>query len=276
MKFIRKFLIALLLLLFSAAGCIESVEAPWNTEPIPVAFSVITPGHPIEVYLGKTYTEKDTTQTNLYPEARVFVCGVDSVWVELTRRTADTAIFSDIDNQLAVEKGKTYSLRIELKDKTLHAQTSVPNESGVITWAECIVTDTSSFRSTYGIRNVVGALRVNYSLPANKQLGCYLFANSREVGYTAYISGENIQESYFFCYKDSTSFLLNLITMDPYLKKFRVTTSINELQSTDFLSAILGSYGGVRPTFSNIQNGTGLFGSFVTESKKVEITVIAK
>jgi len=274
MKFISKYLIALLL--FSITSCIETLDAPWNTEAVPVAFSVITPGHPIQVYLGKTFIETDTTHTNIYPEARVFVCGDDSAWVELTRKSAESAIFSDIENKMAVEKGKTYSLKVELANQTLRAQTSVPNESGVITRAECIVTDTTSFSSSYGIRNVHGALHVNYSLPANKQLGCYLYANSREVGYMAYLSGENIQENYFYCYKDSASFLLNLITMDPFLKKFRITTSINELQSSDFLSAILGSYGGVRPTFSNIQNGTGLFGSFITESKKVDVTVIAK
>jgi hypothetical protein len=279
MTFTKKHLFVLLPFLLITVGCIETVESPWNTEAVPVVFSVITPGHPMEVYLGKTYTQNDSTQANLYPKARVFVCAPDSDWVELTRLSADTAIYTDMNSKLTVEKGKTYSLRVELSDKILHAQTTVPTESGVITRTECIVNDTISHGSYNNIPFVIGALSVNFSLPANKKLGCYLTSNSvnsYQIGSAAYLSGENIQDSYFYCYKDSTSFQLNLITMDPYLKKFRVTTSINEMQSTNFLSAILGTYGGVRPAFSNIENGIGLFGSFVSESKRVEITVIAK
>lgn len=255
----------LFILLFS--GCTQKEDAPWNTKTTPTVFSVITPGSPVQVYVGKSYVEGDTTKTNPFYPAQVFICGSDNNWIELKPST-DSTIYFDSNNSITVQKGNTYSLRIELKDVTLRARTTVPNESGTITQADCVVKVYSDANS-YG-----GVLNVRYVLPSNKDLGCYLFALSREYGMGTSLTGGFYQEQDFYIPSDSTSFLLNLITVDPYLNKFRIAQNITSMQSSIGISALLGSYSGVRPTFSNIENGIGLFGSYVVESKKIVVTKV--
>ena len=278
MKYSLKQLFVLMpILLFS--GCIETVEAPWNTNPIPVVYSIITPGQKVQVYIGKSFSENDTSKTIPYSEAKVFVCGPDSAWVELVKREGNNAIFVDTVNLLSVIKGKTYSLRVELKDQTLHAQTTIPTEMGIITQAESIFPFTNS--SNAGIYDngemipaKLGVINVKYTLPDNKEYGCYLGAFSKLIENSSYLNSESYQNSYFYCPYDSASFVLSLITADPFLKKFRVAENIQFMQSEDLPSLIMGHYGGVRPAFSNIQNGVGLFGSFVTNNKTVEAIML--
>ncbi len=259
--------IIFLFLIISFTSCIETVDAPWNTKSIPAVFSVITPGSPVQVYVGKSYIDDDSTKINSSYPARVFICSSDSNWIEL-KPSSDSTIYLDKDNSITVQKGNTYSLRVELKDVTLSSRTSVPNEQGTITQADCIVKAYSDANS-YG-----GVLNVKYALPSNKDLGCYLFALSREYGIGPSLTGDFYQEQYFYIPSDSTSFLLNLITVDPYLNKFRIAQNITSMQNSIGISALLGSYSGVRPAFSNIENGIGLFGSYVIESKKIVVSKI--
>ena len=274
---IKQLFASIPILLFS--GCIETVEAPWNTNPIPVVYSIITPGQKVQVYIGKSFNENDTSKTIPYPEAKVYVCGPDSAWVELVKREGNAAIFVDTIHSLSVVKGKTYSLRVELKDETLHAQTTVPTEMGIITQAESFFPFTSS--SNAGIYDngemipaKLGVINVKYTLPDNKEYGCYLGAFSKLIENSAYLNSNSYQNSYFYCPYDSASFVLSLITADPFLKKFRVAENIQFMQSEDLPSLIMGHYGGVRPAFSNIQNAVGLFGSFVTNNKTVEAIML--
>ena len=67
--------------------------------------------------------------------------------------------------------------------------------------------------------------------------------------------------------------MLRLHTQDPNLKKYQTESSIIEME--DFggnpILAIIQKFGGVLPQFSNIENGVGLFSSFVTDSTRVVI-----
>jgi len=45
----------------------------------------------------------------------------------------------------------------------------------------------------------------------------------------------------------------------------------NMFDSNDIVD-VLGSYGGVYPAFSNIENGVGVFGSFVKKSRLIIVT----
>ena len=274
---IKQLFASIPILLFS--GCIETVEAPWNTNPIPVVYSIITPGQKVQVYIGKSFNENDTSKTIPYPEAKVYVCGPDSAWVELVKREGNAAIFVDTIHSLSVVKGKTYSLRVELKDETLHAQTTVPTEMGIITQAESFFPFTTGSNAGIYDNGVLipaklGVINVKYTLPDNKEYGCYLGAFSKMIENSSYLSSESYQNQYFYCPYDSSSFVLSLITVDPFLKKFRVAENIQFMQSEDLPSLIMGHYGGVRPAFSNIQNGVGLFGSFVTNNKTVEAIML--
>ena len=276
--FIKKLLIVFSVILF-IYSCTNTEIATWNTEVVPVVFSVITPLHPVQVYLGKSYTESDTTNASRYPEAKVYICGPDSAWVELKRRTNDSAIFVDSIAPLKIIIGNTYSLRIELKGKTVHAQTTVPGDPGIITGEECRVLSNKAGGSVNGTHytDKLCALHVTYTLPSSSGYGCYLSAFKNKLGKSPFLSGNNFQEESLLVPTDDSSFLLNITTVDPGLKKFLMAqvASSDMFDSADF-TEILATYGGVRPAFSNIQNGIGLFGSFVINTKQIMVTPLSE
>ena len=247
---------------------------PWSTEPMPMVFSVISPNHPVELYLGRSNFNKDSGYKIPYPEARVFICGQDSVWFELTLKSADHSIYTDAGNLMQIEKGKRYSLRIELTDKTLHAQTTVPVDGATIADASCIIHSLAEASND----NQSGSLNVKINLPQNKDYGFYLSAFSEVIGNTGALSTGTYQNYEFLFPDDIYSFTLNLITMDPYYKKFQLSETVNSGQSfdNDFITIITSTFGGVFPSYSNIENGVGLFGSFMTDSIQVMVTTQLK
>lgn len=252
-------------------GCTRTEDAPWNNETVPVVYSLISPNNQVQVYLGTTYKTGDSALLKTISKAKVFICGADSVWLELHRLADTSSVFVDRDKSFPIGLGKAYYLKVELADRTLHAETTVPNEAGKITVVTCLIPHASSYSSRIEINGkwydaYVGILDAKFSLPASKSVGCYLSAFGQEVGDAPYLTTGTIQDQEFFLPKVFSTFTINLITVDPSFKKFRIAQNIDEMQSSTDVSAIIGSYSGVRPAFSNIQNGIGLFGSFVVDS----------
>lgn len=265
-----KILFILLASVIFLYGCSAVEDSPWNNNPVPVVYSIITPDQPIQLYLGKSYSENDTVNTCPYPEAKVYVCGDDSVWVEMKRSEKDSTIFIDSSGLLKVIKGATYLLRIDLNDLTVHAQTTVPKELGEITDGECIVTSDKEGGDTNGHNYTQKRCNLNlsYLLPTNNS--CYLTAFSNRIGTTPFLTGDNLQYGDFLIPYDSTSVSVNIITVDSALKKFMMSELDSSMMfDSDDITSIIGSYGGVRPSFSNIKNGVGIFSSFVISSKLI-------
>jgi len=266
----------LLLIVCHLCSCVrnEIVITPWSTEPTPMVFSVISPNHPVELYLGRSYFKKDSTTKIPYPEARVFICGQDSVWHELTMPSADHSIYTVAGNLMKIEKGSTYYLRIELTDKTLHAQTTVPVDGATIAEASCIVSANTTPSNGYQS----GSLSVKINLPQNKEYGYYLSAFSKVIAVAGAFSNGNYQNYEFLLPDDVSSFTLNLITMDPFYNKFQTSETVNSGQffDSDFITIITSTFGGVLPSYSNIENGVGLFGSFITDSRQVLVNTQLK
>ncbi|MFA5046503.1 MAG: DUF4249 family protein, partial [Paludibacter sp.] len=265
-------------------SCANSVieDAPWNNTPVPVVFSILSPNEPVQVYLYRTYNKDIPAVKNPYPEAKVYICGSDSVWVELTRLSPDTTMFEDSQKKLAIEMGKTYSLKIELSDRTVHAQTTVIPESAHITDVSCVfsgkiqeglVMDSLPkfvFDSVY-----INNLTVKFSQPANSEYGIGFFVSSRPVYGNMLPDEGKFVTDYLETPKDSTSFILKMTTIDPLFNKYKNALDINSVTTAysynSPVQALIQSFGGVLPQFSNIVNGVGLFGSSVTESTRVVI-----
>jgi len=274
----------MLIALCSFSGCVrnEVEETPWDTASVPMVFSVISPDYPVELYLGKSNFVKDAANPIPYPEARVFMRGRDSAWVEMKLQSADTSSYKDVDHLLRVVKGKTYELRIELNDRNLHAQTTVPADGATIIDASCTVqAGNDASNSKYSgenkfatIRTKSSTLSLHFTLPQHKDYGVYLTAFSKEIGFNGPYESGFYKDNEFQCPYDNSAFTLNLITVDPYLNKFRFSENILFSQSydDDFITAITSTYGGVLPSYSNIENGIGLFGSFSSDSKLVMVT----
>lgn len=287
MSFAKKLFYFLLICLFSA--CANSVieRAPWNNTPIPVVYSIISPNEPVQVYLNRTYSQNIPAVKNPYPEAKVLMCGSDSSWIELTRLSPDTCVFEDTKKQLTVEKGKTYSLKVVLSDRTVSAQTIVISAPALITDASCVLTGEIDKRLVFDSfphfvydTLFVNQLTLKYSLPGNSDCEYLFSAFSEQIYGTRFPDQGRFQANDFETPKDSTSLILELTTIDPYYKKYMDAQSINSA-SVDYsyntpILALIQSFGGVLPQFSNIVNGVGLFGNTVTDSKRVAIKPHAK
>jgi len=273
-----KQLIYFLLLVFVAScGNTEIVDAPWNVEPVPVVYSVISPNESVELILKQTYNSNYPSLKNPYSEAKVFICGADSNWVELLRIKADTCVFKDVQQKIIIEKGKTYSLKLELSNRTVRAQTTVPLTNAIINDVVCY-----NINSVSGAVNISGTyvpatfnyLSVHYTLPSVKDFGFALSAfDKQQLGLTD-LSGNNYVSNEFPCPEDSSSFILKLTTMDANLKKYQLALAIANSQGqpqVSIVEAVIGTFGGVLPQFNNIVNGVGIFGSSVTDSKRVGV-----
>jgi hypothetical protein len=265
-----------LVCLFMFSSCSEDIEnPPWNVEVVPVVFSVITPAQAVQVYVGKSYSGNENSNTTVYSTPRVYVSEKDSAWVELEQTTKDSTLFIDTKALLKVDMGKTYLLKVESLGKTVFAQTTLPSESGIITVGECVIVSGNAGGSTNGTNYTSNlcALNVHLKLPTNKEYGCYLTAFSDRIDGFPFLSSENYLNANFTISKKISSFQLNIVTIDPYLKKFMLAESVssNMFDSND-ITEVLASYGGVYPAFSNIRNGVGLFGSFLIDGKSISVT----
>ena len=269
------------LFMMLAVGCeyTHTVESPWDTDPIPVVFSILSPGTPVQVYLNQTNNSNYLHVKNPYAEAKVFICGPDSNWSELTRLKPDTSVFVAAGNSFLIEKGKTYSLKVELNNKIIHAQTTIPAVAGIIEKAVCsykLETEDSYYSILINhewVRVNGFPIKVTCKLPPDKDYGYDLSAFSNADISLIYFNDNVYDYNAFACPKDSSTFMLRLHTLDPNLKKYQTEKSIIEME--DFggnpIVAIIQKFGGVLPQFSNIVNGVGLFSNYVTDSTRVNI-----
>lgn len=269
-------------------ACANSVieTAPWNNTPVPVVYSIISPNEPVQVYLFRTYNKDIPAVKNPYPEAKVYVCGPDSLWKEITRLSPDTSLFKDTLKQLIIEQGKTYSLKVLLSGTTVHAQTSIPEKQGSINNVSCEMLKSyeDSNRSLYLNGVLVNAstnhLKFSIILGSDARSG-YFFRTSYDA-LTDYslLFDSTYQTSEFGVPQDSSSFTLNLMTADTYLSKYLkaqfINTASNNYGGNSPVLALIQSFGGVIPQFSNIVNGVGVFGNAVYGRKRVTIKPIAK
>jgi len=275
----KKLIYFLFVLLAVACDNYHTVEAPWDTEPIPVVYSILSPDTPVQVYLNQTCSSNYSPIKNPYAEAKVFICGPDSNWTELTRLNPDTCVFVNAGNSFFVEKGKTYSLKVELENITVYAQTTIPAVAAKIVAATC--TYKSEEENVFsGVRidnewvRVNGfPLKINCNLPTDKEFG-YDFSAFRNADIRlSYVINNMYESNSFPCPLDSASFMLRMYTLDPNYNKYQIERSIVEMDDlgSSPIIAIIQKFGGVLPQFSNIVNGVGLFSSYVTDSTRVVI-----
>jgi hypothetical protein len=274
------------LLICLLTACANSVieRAPWNNSPVPVVYSIISPNETVKVYLNRTYSQNFPSVKNPYPEAQVYMCGPDNNWIKLSRLSPDTCIFEDSKKQLIIEKGKTYSLKVVLSDRTVNAQTIVISAPALIIDASCVLRGDTDFRFIFDSQRydtlLVNNLSIKYLLPANKDCEYLFSAFSEEIYGTRSPNQGSFQANDFGTPKDSTSFMLELTTVDPFYKKYLDAQYINSISNNysnnSPILALIQSFGGVLPQFSNIVNGVGLFGNTVTDRKRVSIKPLGK
>ena len=268
MKLKYVFIIAMAVSVFASCGKITEEEGVLKLQSLPVVFSVISPLNPVQVSLSKTIVPNGSNDTIYYPSARVYVCGDDKVWTELSRESLEVAVYKDVNNKIKVTEGKTYFLRVDIAGTTVSAQTTVPIQKGKIVAAEFIADSEQS----PDFDRYLGTLTVKLEL--NKTDPYVLTAYADYIGsdYSTFLQQSSITDR--ISIPDSVSaFNLHLITFDPYLAKYWAAKAIASQQdfSEGDLSVFIGTFNGLLPPYSNIVNGVGLFGSYAADTKNVKV-----
>jgi len=266
-----KFSISFILIVLALVSCgkITEEETLWQLRSLPVVFSVITPLQTVQVSMSKTVVTDEKIDTVYYPEASVFVCGKDKKWIELTRQSFEKAIYRDLNHEIEVKEGETYFLRIELPKNTITAQTTVPLQQSIIRDAKYVVDKDSPENSSY----YMGTLSAKINLLENDR--CLVLANSVFIGddNSTFVNKEDLTSR--FSVPDSiSSFDVKLISLDPYFARYWAAKeiSINQYHYEGDLAVFMGTFNGLLPPYSNILNGVGLFGSYVSNTKTVNFT----
>lgn len=255
-------------LITTSCAQIKEEDTIWQPKSYPVVFSIISPQHKAQVTLNKTVTLTETNNTITYPSAKIYISNDQQSWVELTRKSVEDAIYTDNNEQLDITEGRTYYLRVELPEATLTAKTTVPLQQAAIIDASYQINTYSTSENYY-----YGTLNTNVKLPQNYQ--CLMTASTFFIGNTAttFIQNSSLTENLNL--PDSiSSFEINLISLDSFLSTYIVAQKISSrmIFSEGDLSVFIGTYNGVLPKYSNINNGVGLFGSYTTTSKTVNVT----
>lgn len=254
--------------LFSC-GRVNEEDTLWQLKSLPVVFSIISPSHMVKVSLSKTVVKGEIIDTIVYPTARIFVCGEDKNWIELTRQSNELAVYEDVNNELEISEGKSYYLRIDLPESTINAETTVPVKQSEILSAEYIVD--KDFPDS--LQYYLGTLNAKLKLAENSQ--CLLQTDDYSIGNenSTFLSVEHLTDRISIKGRTNT-FDLHLISLDPYFAKYWAAKEISILKFfyEGDLTAFIGAYNGLLPVYSNIEHGFGLFGSYITSTKTVNIT----
>lgn len=263
--------IVFLFLVFCMFSCVRvQTEGSFlKMEEMPVVFSVISPDIPVKVSLSKTLIESSLPDKLLYPDARVYLSADGTNWTELQRTEDESspeseAIYRDKNNDFLIEKGGTYFLKVELEDLTLRAKTSVPTQK-----AEIVTAEIELFKEETYTRAL---LKTKLDLsPKEKEHACLLSVFSKvHAADEVFVETENYSIDLYGVPEDAVSADVCLLTLNTNLKNFWKAASLSEFENyyddAILIDIILG-FNGTKPLYSNIENGVGLFASYLVDKK---------
>ena len=256
------------------AGCARLREEPnpWNTTPVPVVFSLITPGCPVKVMLSASYSNRANGITK-YPRAKAFITnGIEEV--ELTRTDS---IFVDRDELMQIENGVTYTIRVEPGDsfKPLVASTTVPAAAAQFTLYNFTVTDTTN-QSQYA-----AYFKCEWKIPSiNKQTDAYTLLTSWGWSLDAVKKNDNIftvNNSQLYYPVRENNLTISLFTTDMWMGRLLLNKRYQDqtiIQGMDIINVLMNEFSGVLPDFSNVENGAGIVGSYIRHTRDLEGNIV--
>jgi hypothetical protein len=252
-----------IVLVILLCSCERTELSSWNNSNTPVVFSIITPGRQVQVFIGKT---GETKIENLlfYNDVKVTICDSLGNTAELVRKNNNSNIFVDRNNVMNLQKGFTYYLTVQINDIKVYAKTTIPLVMGKIIKASCKLPLTTHPANDETF-SVYGTLTVTMQLSDPIQYGFFLSAFGQSLNRGILYSNEFFDQ-YLNLTSDTEAFPLFLVTTDPVYRNFLVSNYTDKYSTTGDIISIINSFGGVQPAYSNIKNGIGMFGSFVTDS----------
>lgn len=271
-----KKIIYLICLVFIFVSCVRTSEEPinWNEKSLPVVFSFITPDSTIKVLLTEISQNRNAVDT--FPNAEVYIIDENNNQVLLTR--LDSVTFADQERKMNIYAGKTYQLKINLKNGSsiITAHTTLPNVSA--NFEEYTVTPTnqsSEFqKSAY--------FKCEWKIPAqNNQTDGYFLLTSWYFGILQVVKKDaqtyTVNDNQLYYPADGNSYYISLLTTDKWMNRYLTNENAQSYSSgtkVDLFVLFLPEYLSTFPNFSNIENGIGVFGSYLIHTRDLEGNVV--
>lgn len=267
----KQYLIILILPIAFLGSCgrISIEDELWQPESLPVVFAILSPGNEVGVYLNRTSLNNSGTDTVNYQEAEVLLRSETSDWVTLRGKSPGDNIYSDLNRELKIVAGETYYLEVNLPGFIITSATTIPDSNNAK------IKSAKFTKSTEGIAQneyVSGLLEATFDIKPENY--CIL---TNHLGNSLVFGGTFIRQNYFskrITVADSVqNYTLHLHNVDTFLARFLAAKSISNMQhfSNGDITALMGSFNGILPHYSNISNGIGLFGSYVSTTYTVPL-----
>lgn len=263
----------LAVLSWMATSCVkvEVIEGLWS-ESRPVLFSILSPDTPLCVYLSHTGNVPD--RDGCYPDAQLFI-QEDNAWPVMLKREEGGRFVLPDTSRFSVRGGHLYTVEARLTGSlSLSARTVVPNDTAEWISASCLVSDTVfSFLTADGM-SYWSLLEAEWKSDTAEV--SYFLHTDKGWSFSP-VYGKETCKLYVEEYPVPTAgryISLHLWKLSPSLEDYRKTMELSALEMDNgefFIEAVWNLFGGTPPSFSNIENGYGLFGAYTTSSRSVKI-----
>lgn len=244
---------ALVCLLFTLCSCLRIAEQPLDFQDNPpIVWAILSPDAPIRVYCSATDAQSEVyLQKNTQPRYRLMAIEGDSVFG-----------LPDAENSF-IEPACRYRLSIFLNSgEELSAETIVPNSPSPLTNARCILQDTAALY----YHAWMASFQCEWTIQTDEQPAYYrLIANDTELTYKKEGAIYRASTPELLVAQEEDSTMVRLLRTDCHLDAYwRHCQLVEDYDDNElFLRVVINHFGGIFPSFSNINGGIGLFGSYV-------------
>jgi len=262
-------------------GCVREdlvkIKPQADTEKL-VVFGFLTPGKPVYIRIGRTqpfgsgmYDADNFHVTG----ATVSISNADGKTEQLQAVKGERGLYSIPQSAFPIKNGETYHLQVESPAlKTVTASTTIPTEKAV--WGNVMVSgymDESYGGLIYELygnwKSISNTGDVDYGVaviyPGNEGRGLQ-YENE---GIIPVGNEYTVKRDIFF--SGNTSIQAVLVTRDKYYGEFskvaQLTTDVLNYYHNAVFADIISGFKGVIPQGSNIEDGLGVFGSYLTDTK---------
>lgn len=237
----------------------------------PVILGFLTPGDSIQIYVGKTQPFKTDHRMNEEGilDALVFLSGPKNKIQLLNEHQEQHAVYVAAQEDFEVIPGEEYFLEVIIPDyETVVARTRIPDN--MANWTSLqLVSNNQGRHDLTGTWQSVNSTDDGYGLPG---YGVVIFKDKDPITFLqGNIGIRNVSDDYFIHREVYIGYNTHiaLITKDSHLDEFskmsELTLQLTWPQKDIGFFDLLAGFKGTIPQATNIQNGLGVFGSYLMD-----------
>lgn len=262
------------------SGCVR--EDIVKIEPKPesdrlVVFGLLTPAEYVYIQVGKSQSfgsgKYDSDKFNVKRAVVTITSGAGKK-VNLLPVKNRLGLYSISQAEFPIRPGDTYHIKVEAPSlETITATTTVPSQKAVWKKLALFITDPDPY---YGSMEILGSWNAVES-GLGIGYGVTLLLPSAETKILQYSNegisprGEEYTLKREISFSNDTQLDAVLITRDRYYNEFskvsELTTEVLNYYHNAVFADIISGFKGVIPRGGNIENGLGVFGSYLTDTR---------